>query len=338
MLGFVNCKLYHSLSLAYPPKFSLPQSSAAEKEQRYCLNIESSEERLAALTVNLESDDGTAISGKDNLLADDSAGTKDILPQFLLGTDEPGDVERLQEQIKEIESLTGLFAGLKFFICREVPREPMTFVIRCFGGTVSWESADSIGATFGIDDTSVTHQIVDRPVVERKHLSRTYIQPQWIFDCVNARKLVSVEAYLPGAKLPPHLSPFAEQRSIVPELTQSEEQATPSKDSAAPPILNKPRKRKIDEQSGQESTVAAAPSVRVSEGKPDNFSKMVASGETARREAIAERKLREMMMPKKNKRLYGKIMYKRKMEAKEERALERKRGAIEANSGGGKGE
>lgn len=38
------------------------------------------------------------------------------------------------------------------------------------------------------------------------------MQPQWIFDSVNAREILPVEKYLMGAILPPHLSPFTENR------------------------------------------------------------------------------------------------------------------------------
>ena len=40
--------------------------------------------------------------------------------------------------------------------------------------------------------------------------NKEYIQPQWILDCINSAKLLSIADYEPGKKLPAHISPFYE--------------------------------------------------------------------------------------------------------------------------------
>ena len=71
---------------------------------------------------------------------------------------------------------------MKFFLGREIPREPLVFMIRSFGGQVSWDNTASPGSTYQVDDTTITHQICDRPrdTVDMKHIERFYIQPQWV--------------------------------------------------------------------------------------------------------------------------------------------------------------
>ena len=83
-------------------------------------------------------------------------------------------------------------------------------VSRSFSGEVSWDKSTGLGATYQEDDTAITHQIIDRPLVGKSHLNRVYVQPQWVFDCINENMLLPVSDYLPGAVLPPHLSPFVD--------------------------------------------------------------------------------------------------------------------------------
>lgn len=81
-------------------------------------------------------------------------------------------MEEAKKEAQMIEKLQNLFKGLKFFINREVPRESVVFVIRSCGGEVSWDSTIFPGATYEENDETITHQIVDRPSVEKQHLSR----------------------------------------------------------------------------------------------------------------------------------------------------------------------
>jgi len=101
---------------------------------------------------------------------------------------------------------------MKFYLNREIPREQFVFAIRSFSGQVSWDKLVALGATYDESDESITHQIVDRPMPAgaKTYINRVYIQPQWIFDCINENMILPHEDYLPGALLPPHLSPFVE--------------------------------------------------------------------------------------------------------------------------------
>ncbi|KAL8942320.1 MAG: hypothetical protein Q9211_001437 [Gyalolechia sp. 1 TL-2023] len=125
-----------------------------------------------------------------------------------------------------------LFAPYSFFLSRETPRQPLEFLLRAYGcKRISWDEVLGDGAFTNDEyDPSITHQVVDRPPVLQPHLSddfapdheaeasrparggrmtgRTYIQPQWVWDCINQGKLLRPDLYAPGATLPPHLSPW----------------------------------------------------------------------------------------------------------------------------------
>lgn len=90
-------------------------------------------------------------------------------------------------------SKTVIFSNHKFHVDMKNLNQWISFVIlSCNGEISSKEEAEYI----------VT-EIVD--VIEpNKH----YVQPQFIFDCLNQNILLSPELYLVGMNLPPHISPF----------------------------------------------------------------------------------------------------------------------------------
>ncbi|XP_020534614.1 pescadillo homolog isoform X2 [Jatropha curcas] len=229
LLGFVNFRLYHTINVEYPPildpqlealaegLYALsryidahssvpteePKASSSSLSQQVRAQVEGteteeSEIRLAQLQHQLPSNEPGALM---HLVHD------------AMGEDEDEDDQATKECKK-------LFRNMKFFLSREVPRESLLFVIPAFGGIVSW---DGDGAPFKEADQSITHQIVDRPTQGHKYLSREYVQPQWIFDCVNARIILPTEDYLVGRIPPPHLSPFVdnEAEGYVPDYAET---------------------------------------------------------------------------------------------------------------------
>ena len=82
--------------------------------------------------------------------------------------------EDAKKEIEKLKKLQNLFKNAKIFLNREIPRESLVFMIRAFGGQVSWDSNVAPGATFGEDDVKITHQICDRPrdTVKMQHIGK----------------------------------------------------------------------------------------------------------------------------------------------------------------------
>lgn len=200
MLGFTNFRLYHSINMAYPPQF--PAGMLSDSEET--IKDESSfvSDRIAALNYELMRTDKLQEEEEEN----------EIDLELLQQDGDSKRVLKMKQEAQEIRKLKTLFKGLKFFIGREVPREPLVILIRSFGGTVSWDKTVFPGATFDENDETITHQIADRPALAQQYISRDYIQPQWVFDSVNQRTLLPTNKYFIGVDLPPHLSPFVDSK------------------------------------------------------------------------------------------------------------------------------
>ncbi|XP_046687521.1 LOW QUALITY PROTEIN: pescadillo homolog [Homalodisca vitripennis] len=348
MLGFVNFRLYHSLNLYYPPTFA--SYSALEAKGNELVDEEAYlSERIAALNQPLARS-GTSEDNSDEV-------ELDAFPT----TDDPEKLEEAKVEAEKLRKLKTLFNGLKVFLNREVPREPLTFALRCCGAEVSWDKQLFVGATFNENDETITHQIVDRPSMETQYISRYYVQPQWVFDCVNARELLPVEKYLLGCVLPPHLSPFIDpsrkeeynpqempDRSLITaaaeggEESEKEEEDT-NMDATANSGVESESEDEEDEESFGENEENEEDTEKDALRKAKRAGMMVSSGKVEkedpaeqRREEYQEFKLREKMINKKHRRLYQSMMKGRRDRIRDKKILMKKRRIIDEKKGGHK--
>lgn len=319
LLGFVNFRLYKQNSILYPPRVSSDQvnASAAESFDEETLK----KELLYGLNRPLVKEVREEAPKADTFEEPEESEETEAKSAFGL---------TYRQTIK----LQSLFDGCRFFLNREVPQEPLTFMIRSFGGSVSWYSTQHPGATYEESDDKITHHVVDKEV-PNKRLDRVYIQPQWIFDSINARQLLNCQDYFPGVTLPPHLSPFVEDESS--ELHYVTPDAARLKGEAVKPIqvtdddgdenvsktneTGKKRKTKSPAHGSNEKKARGVTQSKVVSGQAIKLDK---DKEKAQVES-EEKKLAVMMIPKKQKKLYDKVVKLKKDKLKKVAKLTSKR-------------
>uniref|UniRef100_A0A3B4GI53 Pescadillo homolog n=1 Tax=Pundamilia nyererei TaxID=303518 RepID=A0A3B4GI53_9CICH len=332
LLGFVSFRLYSSLNLVYPPK-SEPKE---ESEDDYAMNSESYLEKLSALSASL----ARVVSS-----ADEEEAQPDQFPS-------EGKMEAREKELKQQEAQKKLFEGLKFYLNREVPRESLAFVIRnVHGSQVSWDKSVCIGSTYDVTDETITHQIIDRPSVGKQYINRYYIQPQWLYDCVNAKILLPVEDYFLGVTLPPHLSPFVEekegdyvppeklkmmalQRGEKPGNEQEEDEEEEEEEGEQEEEEEQEEDDNGDEEDDEEE-VAEEKNLKKMEEQRSQGKVILTPGKLKvenkarleQEEKAEEKRLAIMMMKKKEKYLYDKIMFGKKRKVREANKLAAKRKA-----------
>jgi pescadillo protein len=205
LLGFVNYKLYSDLELLYPP--SIDQKLLEDGAFLGSFQIEN---------INGEAFAVEPFKGKKQVSKKLQAQVDQSLANIKVEEDSN---EVIEDEIMDVAdddefsanvkvSGTGqLFAGHVFWISREVPLYLTQFIILSCGGKLGWELQAGGGSPYTVDDSRITIQITDRPLPSELH-KREYLQPQWLYDCINQNKLVKTTGYHPGESLPPHLSPF----------------------------------------------------------------------------------------------------------------------------------
>jgi len=308
VLGFVNFRLFNSLNLHYPPTLATSSGPAAEQEDR----VMALNQALARTLVE-----------------------PDAVELDKIEVEEGGEaMEAARAEAEARERQGKLFNGLRFFLGREVPREPLVFMLRAVGGEVSWDATVAPGATFASTDSTVTHQISDRPCVTDQVLGRFYVQPQWVFDSINRRERCGEAEYALGETLPPHLSPFIAERRVgdyvPPEEKKLEEGIKEDGEEE-----EEEENEEEDESDGEEieSGEEGEDDEDVTKEKEDESSMGVKVGTMTKLDDDHDRKmledeeykLRVMMIKKKHRGLYRSMMRNRKKRMNEAKNMERKR-------------
>jgi pescadillo protein len=283
-----------------------------------------------------EAEDPADASFPENAAQDD-----DILSQPLVTYD---------ALAKSVAARVELFKNLTFFISREINRTALEFIIRSLGGAVGWDAVLGTGSPFTVDDPKITHHIVDRPTLPEnlKVLSkRAFVQPQWVFDCMNSGKLLLISGsvhgtgYGPGDKLPPHLSPFVEDSAL--EYKPLEDSTL--NDSDLDEMVEEGDEidsAQEEEESESEDDEKLAPDTNADSKPQVNDRKRKAQGEAKRLDKDRKRKAQEeadrldmakMMMSRKNKYLFNAMKKREQAKTDEIKVLKRKKAELEMPKG-----
>ena len=219
-----------------------------------------------------------------------------------------------------------LFAGLTFFLSREVPRGYLELVCLAFGGRVGWDGPNS---PIAASDPSITHHLCDRPKLPASYdayKSREFVQPQWVLDCANFMFLLPIRKYGVGATLPPHLSPWVddEEEGYKPayaeeierlkngehiEVEEDEEEVEVEEDDE----VDEQPKAKRSKTVPDEKKVEAKVEEEVEEDMEDDHDEEeedVKVAKAAKKKAKQDEEthdLAKVMMSKKASRLYGRM-------------------------------
>ena len=311
-VGFINYRLFTELGLVYPPKIDTELDDQAAglgafNIRKIGLDNDTDAPAPKNTQKQIASLDLAQISNgpdEEEMPIDDAIEPEAELDDF---TNIAGDNDNDQVALHASAPTTSLFAKFHFFLAREVPRYSLEFVIRAFGGQVSWDPILGGGSPLLESDPAITHHVCDRPNQEKKYQGRIYLQPQWVYDCINKGKLERLDLYATGATLPPHLSPFVkvEDGDYDPNEPMEEEEEDVEVTEDLP--------EQVEAAQAQSELEAESKGIKFSDFKAKPVPKAVPEDVRISEEAA---ELAKMMMSNRDKKIYTSM--KRKSEKQEQ--------------------
>ncbi|QHS73414.1 mRNA-binding ribosome synthesis protein NOP7 [Saccharomyces paradoxus] len=363
LLHFVLYKLYTDSGLIYPPKLDLKKDKIISGLSSYILESRQEDSLLKHDPTEMEEDvqvESLDASTLKSALNADEANTdetkkdeeeekeqgldqeKELNEETELDTFEDNNKNKgdiLIQPSKYDSPVASLFSDFAFYVSREVPIDILEFLIlSCGGNVISEATLDQIENKKDIDISKVTHQIVDRPVLKNKVAGRTYIQPQWVFDCINKGELVPANKYLPGEALPPHLSPWGDAIGYDPtapvedgeeEESESESEGQVEEEDQEVVAGEDDEDDDDEELKAQKELELEAQGIKYSE--TSEADKDVTKSKNKKRkvdEEEEEKKLKMIMMSNKQKKLYKKMKYSNAKKEEQAENLKKKKKQI----------
>ena len=287
LLGFVNLRLFKKIGLKYKPEYD-------------------KEKWNAGFYIDAIIDSTPAEEVKGVAQPNPEEVTDESKEKVLNAFNQVANVAEDHEDTEYAEA--GIFGKFVFTIGREISaRDAMALVIRSLGGRIIWDE-NSL-------DKSITHTICDRKVIRDRVLTRKYVQPQWVIDCLNKQTVLDEIPYAPGEVLPPHLSPW----DVV---IQEEEGEDEDKEA----VINDDSDQEVDEHIKELAMAAEHEEGLAQElGIEKNVKKIdeivAEAQEKKQQEKEAREKLLASTLPARKAKVYHEL------KEKEQKKLKKKKGA-----------
>lgn len=312
MVKFTNFKLFHELGLQYPPK--VDDLALAKRAGLSTLKLE---------TVGRASAQNQQLNLQEEENKEEQREQEALFP-----------AEATEEE-KDSLACGRLFKGKTFLLGREVPIESLEFVLLSGGAQVLREDQLTEDE---IRNAQVDYQVMDRPILQHKLFSRTYIQPQWVYDSFNMRALLPLEPYAPARTPPPHLSPFVDDVAVG--YIPAQRKVLQEWSGTLPKPLALEEEEDVEEEESSEEdeeAVYAEGLAQEAAGKQFSEQPRKEQAEKPKKQPVEKRKkgkeeeeLAKIMMNKKDARLYSKMQYGIKQKADQIAKLQVKRAKLES--------
>ncbi|EAU92879.1 pescadillo-family protein [Coprinopsis cinerea okayama7 len=382
LLGFVFFKLYSDANLVYPPPLDINKDDMAAGVGAF--NLQSThvqpKRNETGKTVDV---DGKKVSVKDVRQTIKSIVAADE-PQVDVQMGDPDEASPGEEEqfvahasksapdaVPELPTLhmlsstpsspsSRLFAPYTFWLSRETSRSIFEFIIRSHGGRVGWPASSGTGSPFDESDESITHVIIDRPVVQKEETPaerelrsrRKYVQPQWVVDSINAGKILLEDTYAQGKLLPPHLSPFGEYEGAYDptaatndadmdvetdgeegEADASGDEKESNTDAVEAALASVAMDDPASVRAAELAAEAAGLDYNIFETKVKKASKSKKPDTASKATEEAEKDMNKMMMSNKQRKLYEKMKYSQQKKAAEKEKLEQRKKQLQKAGG-----